>query len=555
MTTMPASAMPEWSRHSPEMEQLCADGSLTAVRRTYPLRGMMLAMIGAATLPLAVILCLLAIDAFQGGVPAIPGLGYRVLLAAVMLGLPCLASALLLDRWIRDGLIDLATPASGGTRRVGVMEFEAAARQCATADADRAAADAMLESRNQDIAVLLGKMASLQDAAQVRSAHAQRLEALGTLAGSIAHDFGNVLQVIEGGIDEILERPGDTATVDPAARLMQDVIGTAREAVRRLLTLARQEDDHCAADCDVAPALNRVHEMLRRAMPKTVALEFDVPAGLPPMQADASRLEAALLNLASNAQHAMPQGGTLRVVARSEKVRAGSTAAKGLRSGPYIRIDVTDTGLGMSAATLARASEPFFTTRPAGQGTGLGLSATRGFAEQFGGGIAIASTPEQGTTVSIWLPSRTKDAATATDAPDTSLRIILLDDDSMIRDVISRQLRKRGLRVEVCANAAQTMAALEGPEAVDLLLTDFSMPDVSCDRLITRVHQRRPDLPVIILTGFPMDAAAVLERYTGSGLLSLLCKPAAAGDIDAEIRKIVQRLAPHRLPAAPPALA
>jgi CheY-like chemotaxis protein len=324
---------------------------------------------------------------------------------------------------------------------------------------------------------------------------------------------------------------------------MHGVVKRAREALQVLMSSARQ-DDAPAVECAVGAALSRVGDMLVRVLPKTIALHIDVPEGLPRMQADESRLEAALLNLASNAQFAMPEGGTLTISARSELLRQGGTAANSASDALFVRIDVSDTGIGMSAATLARASEPFFTTRPAGHGTGLGLSTTRAFAEQSGGRFAIASTPGRGTTVSLWLPSRAEPAGLPED-PDMAaahtIRIVLLDDEAMIRDVMSRQLRKRGLLVDACENGAQALGILAGPQPVDLLLTDFAMPDVPCEEFITRAHELRPGLPVIILTGFPMDAAAVVKRYTGTGLISLLCKPAPAGMIEAEIRKIVQQ--------------
>ena len=500
-------------------------------------------MAGSATLPLAVIVALLALTAYQGGIAAMPGPGFSVLLVTAVLGIPGLASALLVDRWSRSGpALPQADAEAPYVQPEGALELETVARQLAAIKAERAQVEATLLNLNDEITARLDELSSLQTATRDRSAHAKRLEALGTLASGVAHDFGNVLQVIEGGVDEILEAPSDAASVQHSAILMQDVITTARDAVRRLLAFARQEASACG-DCDVSLELHRVREMLLRALPKNVALYLDLPEGLPLVQADGSQLKAALLNVAANAQHAMPQGGVLRIVACTEEVAQGGNGRKGLRGGQYVRIDVTDNGVGMSAATLARASEAFFTTRPAGEGTGLGLSATRGFAEQCGGAFALASAPGRGTTVSLWLPGkpRSEPPLAAPAAPERAPRIILLDDEAMSRDVMSRQLGKHGLLVEVYKTAAQALAVMEGPEPVDLLLTEYAMPDIACSDLIARVHDRRPDLPVVILTGFPEDAAAVVEHYAGSGLVSLLCKPAAGGDVAAEIRRMTQR--------------
>ena len=383
-----------------------------------------------------------------------------------------------------------------------------------------------------------------RNAAVERSLHAQRMEALGTLASGIVHDFGNVLQVMEGAVSEIMEEAGDRASVERSAKLLHDVILSSRGGVRRLLSFAR-EDRLQTTDCDVLATLSGMAEVLQRALPKRIAIRCDIPQGLPRMSVDPGRLEAMLLNLATNAQHAMPEGGTLTIAARLHRITEAGVPAIGLRLGRYVRIEVADTGTGMSAATLARATEPFFTTKAAGEGTGLGLYSTRSFAEQSGGAFAIASTVGHGTTVTLWLPCLAEPQATLPGpARNQAPRILLLDDEPTIRDVLARQLRKRGLQVDVCENAAEALAAITGPQQVDLLLTDFAMPDLPCDTLIARVHVARPGLPVLVLTGYPLDANALVEAYTGTGLLTLMCKPISAREIEEAIRRMLETAIP-----------
>jgi signal transduction histidine kinase/CheY-like chemotaxis protein len=413
-----------------------------------------------------------------------------------------------------------------------------------------------------------------RDTVRDQTLHAHRLEVMGTLASGVAHDFGNVLQVLDGSLRIIRDNPNDTATVQHSTEIMLDVLGGARSVVRRLLSFAREEALD-TADCDVAVTLGGIVEILRHTFPRQIAIALDVPADLPGMHVDKPRLEAALLNVATNAKHAMPSGGTLTLSASLEaSPQIGPDATNRLK-GDFIRIDATDSGVGMSAATLARATEAFFTTKPAGQGTGLGLSATRSFAEESGGALWLASQLGKGTTVSLWLPraAQTIDgsspASTAVPAslplaplplpqPAANLatlvvppvncdamvippRVLLVDDEPMIRDVLARQLGRRGINVLACLDAAAAVAALAGPQEFDLLLTDFAMPDMPGDVLIARARALRPGLPVIVLTGHPHDAEVLGERTSDSSM-RLLSKPISGRELADEIDSMLGRV-------------
>jgi signal transduction histidine kinase/CheY-like chemotaxis protein len=413
-----------------------------------------------------------------------------------------------------------------------------------------------------------------RDTVRDQTLHAHRLEVMGTLASGVAHDFGNVLQVLDGSLRIIRDNPNDPATVQHSTEIMLDVLGGARSVVRRLLSFAREEALD-TADCDVAVTLGGIVEILRHTFPRQIAIALDVPADLPGMHVDKPRLEAALLNVATNAKHAMPSGGTLTLSASLEaSPQIGPDATNRLK-GDFIRIDATDSGVGMSAATLARATEAFFTTKPAGQGTGLGLSATRSFAEESGGALWLASQLGKGTTVSLWLPraAQTIDgsspASTAVPAslplaplplpqPAANLatlvvppvncdamvippRVLLVDDEPMIRDVLARQLGRRGINVLACLDAAAAVAALAGPQEFDLLLTDFAMPDMPGDVLIARARALRPGLPVIVLTGHPHDAEVLGERTSDSSM-RLLSKPISGRELADEIDSMLGRV-------------
>jgi signal transduction histidine kinase len=226
------------------------------------------------------------------------------------------------------------------------------------------------------------------------------MEALGKLAGGIAHDFNNVLQAISGGLEFIERRAGDTPTVQRFARLCADAVKRGSAITNRLLAFARSGALE-AEPIAPRPLLDGLREMLSPLLGVDIMMEVDASADLPPLFADRDQLETALVNLSLNARDAMPDGGTLRLTARLDTAPAPPDAARNVAC---IRLDVSDTGTGMDAETLARASEPFYTTKPIGKGTGLGLSMARGFAEQSGGAFAMDSEPGRGTTITLWLP-------------------------------------------------------------------------------------------------------------------------------------------------------
>ena len=237
--------------------------------------------------------------------------------------------------------------------------------------------------------------------AELRLAHVHRMEALGQLAGGIAHDFNNVLQAIQGGVSLMSRRLSDPEAVQRLTQMVNDAIDRGTSVTRRLIGFARQSELQ-AAPIQPAALLADIVEVLSHTLGRGIEIKVEAEPALPPLLADQGQLETVLVNLAANARDAMPKGGllTFQVAAESR----AETAAAGPGPGAFIRITVTDTGSGMDAATLAKASEPFFTTKEPGKGTGLGLAMARGFVEQSGGAMAIASEPGKGASVTLWLP-------------------------------------------------------------------------------------------------------------------------------------------------------
>jgi CheY-like chemotaxis protein len=263
---------------------------------------------------------------------------------------------------------------------------------------------------------------------------------------------------------------------------------------------------------------------------------------MPACIADPGQLETSLIKLATNARDAMPQGGRLLLSSTSETVATQHPA--GLDPRRYVRFSVADTAIGMDAATLARAAEPFYTTKAAGAGTGLGLSMVKGFAEQSGGGLSIASTPGQGTTVTFWLPEAHVDAAAPRPAPTRvpdelpcvehgtrPIQVLLVDDEAPVREALAMQLQDAGSIILAASGGREALDLLDGGEPVHVLVADLSMPGMDGLGVIRAVNERLPDLPALLLTGYAGDGGTLARRLATDGSFSLLRKPASARDL------------------------
>lgn len=379
----------------------------------------------------------------------------------------------------------------------------------------------------------------------------QKLEALGQLAGGVAHDFNNVLQAVAGGAALLRRRAEDAGQVRRVAGMIAESANRGAATCRRLLAFARQTELQATP---VAPGqlLQDLSEILVHTIGPGITVLVKAEPGLPPLLADRGELETVLINLAANARDAMPEGGTLTLSAAAECLEAEGqphgTAGPG--PGEYIRLEVTDTGIGMDSATLARATEPFFTTKPLGKGTGLGLAMARGFAQQSAGGFAIESAPGRGTTIALWLPQASGTAApdapgeppgvverTApppAPGPATAPLVLLVDDEPAIRTLLAEELQDHGFRVEQAASAEDALALLAdtaATEPVALLITDLSMPGMNGVRLIREAQSRHPGLRAILMTGYAGDAASLAVRGALSGAFTLLRKPTSGTEL------------------------
>ncbi|CAH2605831.1 Histidine kinase (plasmid) [Rhodovastum atsumiense] len=382
-----------------------------------------------------------------------------------------------------------------------------------------------------------------REEAQARAAHAQRIQALGQLAGGIAHDFNNILQSVSGAAMLIERRPGDHDKVRRLARTAIDAADRGASITQRLLSFARRDEMRTDVIA-TADLLGGMREVLAHTLGSVVNVRTEVPADIPPVLADRGQLETALVNLGTNARDAMPGGGTLTFSAEAEHVPAGGMHPAGMAPGDYVRISASDTGHGMDAATLAQVAEPFFTTKPPGQGTGLGLPMVKGFAEQSGGGFTITSSPGAGTTASLWLRQATEDTEDTEDAghpqPEEerggrsgvgAARVLLVDDDDLVRETLAAQLEDVGFATLVATSGHEALALLQAGEVVDALVSDLSMPDMNGVETIRQARALRPRLPCFLLTGYVGERAALAAEDS----FTLVRKPVAGHALAARI--------------------
>jgi len=399
-----------------------------------------------------------------------------------------------------------------------------------------------------------------REAAQARAAQAERIQALGQLAGGIAHDFNNVLQATMGALSLIQRRPNDQDGIRRIARMAGEACERGASITRRLLSFARRAELR-AGRVDIAELLAGLRDILSHTLSAGIEVSVAVAEGMPPAFVDRSQLETVLVNLATNARDAMPSGGRLSFSADRETLPAtGQTHPAGPRPGAYVRLAVADTGQGMDAATLRRATEPFFTTKGHGEGTGLGLSMAKGFLEQSGGALTIASTPGLGTTVTLWLPEaapgshareHSHGVAAETDAPAARprRRVLLVDDQESVRDILAAQLRDAGFDVVSATGGEQALAMIAGGLAVDALVSDLSMPRIDGLAVIAAAQRHLPRLPAILLTGYAGDDAYMAVSGALRGSFSLLRKPVDDGHLIDRLSTLLA--AADRSPDAP----
>ena len=359
---------------------------------------------------------------------------------------------------------------------------------------------------------------------------AQKLEAIGHLAGGVAHDFNNILMVIQGYADMLLAEAPDGGTMRTDLREIQEAARRGSDLTRQLLAFGRKQV-LTIRPVDLNAVLADTSHMLTRLIGESIRLELSTATEACPIEADRVQLEQVLINLAVNARDAMSGRGTLYVDLEPVIVE---TETRDLPSGRYIRLIVRDTGCGMDEVTRERIFEPFFTTKLAG--SGLGLSTVYGVVKQLGGYIAVESAPLQGTTFTIHFPATAKPLAARREAGAGQVTagqaetVLLVEDDRAVRTVVASLLRRHGYAVLPAGGPKEALAAARAHAgAIDLVLSDVIMPEMSGPEMVTLLAEQHPETRAVYLSGY--SAEALMREGVLESRARLVQKPVAARDL------------------------
>jgi PAS domain S-box-containing protein len=367
----------------------------------------------------------------------------------------------------------------------------------------------------------------------------QKMEAIGKLTGGVAHDFNNLLAVVLGSLSLAQRRIKGGADI---SGLIGNAIQAAERGAsltQRMLAFARKQELTLEA-VDLSNLVRGMAELLQRTIGPGIMIDTRFPLILPPVHADPRQLELALLNLAVNARDAMPQGGTITIAAQRENL---VSSQGGLKRGDYVRLSVIDQGEGMDEKTLAHATEPFFTTKGVGKGTGLGLPMVQGLAHQSGGKFVLKSAQGAGTTAEIWMPLAVAppdilafDVAPAEleEGPMATAPLVILavDDDPLVLENTAAMLTELGHTVLQAHSGAEALLTLDR-QSVDLIITDYAMPGMTGEELIIRIRASQPTLPVLMVSGY----ASLPEGVETS--VRRLGKPFGERDLSRAISEVI----------------
>ncbi len=365
---------------------------------------------------------------------------------------------------------------------------------------------------------------------------AQKMEAVGTLAGGIAHDFNNLLGAIMGYAELVQQSVSGNAEVSADVHEIIVAAQRGRKLVQQILIFSRRQQAQ-RVPVSLAGVVREVQQLLRASLPVGVHMEIHIHDDSSRVLADSTSVHQVIMNLATNAAQAMPSGGQLQISLLRQYVDADlAQLHAGLREGDYVVIEVRDNGVGMDEATRARAMEPFFTTKPAGEGTGLGLSMVHGIMQDHGGAITLESEAGDGTTVRCMFPAREESGsgfhtAVASSSPTGhGQHILFVDDEASLATLGERRLRRQGYVVTAATSPIQALELIQAqPDLYALVITDYSMPDMNGLALAKQIRTIRPTMPILLLTGYVEELPQAV--LTDAGIQHVLQKPVSNSEL------------------------
>ncbi|MEM8827313.1 MAG: CHASE3 domain-containing protein [Pseudomonadota bacterium] len=432
---------------------------------------------------------------------------------------------------------------------VALARTDRAARRERVVEEENEALEAAVATRTRELVAAndsLRAEAAARGTAEDRLRQSQRMEAIGQLTGGIAHDFNNMLAVVIGSLDLLRRRTKDDTK---RLRLIDNALDGANRAATltsRLLSFSRQQSLKPVV-ADLNTLISGLDEFLKRTLGETIHISTQLDDDVPPVFVDEAELENVIINLAANARDAMPRGGMLTITTSARTLKAPEERlGQRLEAGRYAFLSIADTGAGMSKDILEKVYEPFFTTKPVGRGTGLGLSQVHGFMLQSGGSIDIRSTPGEGTTIELMLPEGrpVEDMVEEREEPQGDVpratsgeTVLVVEDQGELRSLTVDVLRDLGYVVRHAGDVAAAMIALDSMPRIDLLFTDIVMPDRSGDELAREARIQRPDLRILYSSGYTQ--AAGVDAATLDPQAPFLRKPYKLDDLARAIRDAI----------------